>query len=128
MDLNQVTIPCFDYDATVAFYKTLGFLQVVDSPPRYARFETTSGTTFSLHAAKPVPGKRDFVLYFEVDDVDGTVNKLKNSGVVFESEPIDQSWLWREAYLQDPSGNLLCIYHAGRNRRYPPWRVKGESE
>jgi hydroxymethylpyrimidine/phosphomethylpyrimidine kinase len=36
---------------------------------------------------------------------------------------MDQRWLWREAYLRDPAGNVLCIYHAGTNRRFPPWRI-----
>ncbi len=128
MDLNQVTIPCADYDETVAFYRALGFLQIVDSPPRYARFETASGTTFSVHTTSSAALKASAVLYFEVDDVDRTVEKLKDGGVVFDKEPTDQTWLWREAYLRDPSGNVLCIYHAGKNRRYPPWRIQEHSE
>ena len=36
-------------------------------------------------------------------------------------------WLWREARLRDPSGNVVCLYHAGDYRRHPPWRV-GERE
>ena len=37
--------------------------------------------------------------------------------------PTDQPWLWREAYLNDPDGNPLCLYHAGENRLNPPWRL-----
>lgn len=73
MDLNQVTLPCTDYDATVAFYRLLGFRLIVDSPPRYARFETTKGTTFSIHAEGMLPGPADCVVYFEVEYVDTTV-------------------------------------------------------
>ncbi|WP_254305820.1 VOC family protein [Sphingopyxis sp. BSNA05] len=40
MKLNQVTVGCVDYDRSVAFYRRLGLTQIVDSPPRYARFET----------------------------------------------------------------------------------------
>jgi hydroxymethylpyrimidine/phosphomethylpyrimidine kinase len=127
LDLNQVTIPSNDYDASVTFYKALGCLQIVDSPPRYARFETKSGTTFSIHAANSDSSNPDFILYFEVDNVNGTVDQLKDRGLVFDEEPSDKSWLWREAYLRDPSGNVICIYHAGENRRYPPWRVKDDS-
>ena len=54
------------------------------------------------------------------------VAELRKKGVIFELEPTDQDWLWREAYLRDPAGNKLCIYHAGENRRNPPWRVKDE--
>ena len=43
---------------------------------------------------------------------------------MFESEPIDQTWLWREAYLKDPNGNQICLFYAGENRLNPPWRLK----
>jgi hydroxymethylpyrimidine/phosphomethylpyrimidine kinase len=127
MELNQVTIPCTDYEASVSFYKKLGLRQIVDSPPRYARFETKNGATFSLHSANG-PDNPHFVVYFEVDDVDEVVGKLQSLGLAFDQEPIDQPWLWRESYLRDPAGNVLCIYHAGENRRYPPWRIDIETE
>ena len=123
MNLNQVTLPCSDYTATVQFYRDLGLTQIVDTPPRYARFETASGSTFSIHSSDSFEICPDVVVYFEVDDVDATVNQLRDRGMQFESEPVDQRWLWREAYLRDPSGNRLCIYHAGDNRRHPPWRI-----
>jgi predicted enzyme related to lactoylglutathione lyase len=99
----------------------------VDSPPRYARFETKSGTTLSIHAAESNRSGSDFVIYFEVEDVDATVTTLKKAGLHFDKEPEDQSWLWREAYLKDPAGNMVCIYHAGQNRRYPPWRIGADA-
>lgn len=123
MDLNQVTLPCRSYDDSVRFYKLLGLTQIVDSPPRYARFETAAGTTLSIHAADSDRGNHDVVIYFEVADVDREVRRLKGLGVEFETGPDDQRWLWREAYLSDPAGNRLCIYHAGDNRRFPPWRI-----
>jgi len=122
MDLNQITLPSLDYGASVRFYRALGLRQIVDSPPRYARFETPGGATLSIHAVDEtvVSG---VVVYFEVDDVDATVSALLDAGIEFDSSPTDQSWLWREARLTDPAGNELCIYHAGENRRFPPWRV-----
>lgn len=69
MDLNQITIPCRDYAASVEFYRKLGFRQIVDS----------------------------------------------------------QRWLWRETYTRDPAGNVICIYHAGANRRFPPWRLDDDA-
>ena len=124
MDLNQVTVPCSDYDASVAFYKALGLRLIVDSPPRYARFETERGTTFSIHATGAALVNSDVVIYFEVDEVDQTVSHLIEKGLVFDEEPSDRPWLWREACLRDPSGNVICIYHAAENRRYPPWRLE----
>ena len=128
VDLNQFTVPCSDYDASVSFYKTLGLQQIVDSPPRYARFESERGTTLSIHATTSASGSPDFVIYFEVDNVDQTVSQLKDRGLTFDEEPSDQPWLWREAYLRDPSGNRICIYHAGEHRRFPPWRLGDETD
>jgi hydroxymethylpyrimidine/phosphomethylpyrimidine kinase len=62
-------------------------------------------------------------IYFEVEDVDAKVAELRNSGLEIDAEPVDQRWLWREAYLHDPAGNVICIYNAGENRRNPPWRI-----
>ena len=69
MRLNQVTVPCIDYAASVAFYKTLGLIQIVDSPPRYARFECPDAdggepATFSLHHVEGWQGCDDPLIYF----------------------------------------------------------------
>ena len=63
-------------------------------------------------------------VYFECADLDDKVQELKKAGITFEHEPIDQSWLWREARLKDLDGNQLILFHAGENRKNPPWRVK----
>jgi predicted enzyme related to lactoylglutathione lyase len=64
------------------------------------------------------------VIYFESEDIDATVEQLKSVGLSFEQEPTDQDWLWREAYLLDPNCYRICLFHAGDNRKNPPWRVK----
>lgn len=125
--LNQVTLPCIDYDASVDFYERLGHRLIVASPPRYARFETAAGTTFSLHAASASEISDAYVIYFEIDDVDAEIERLRTLGFDIESEPRDQRWLWREAYLRDPAGNRICLYHGGENRRFPPWRVTDDA-
>jgi hydroxymethylpyrimidine/phosphomethylpyrimidine kinase len=118
MKLNQVTVGVTDYDAAVAFYTRLGLVQIVAAPPRYARFETPSGETFSIHLADAVSPTT--IVYFEVGDVDAFVARLD---LPLLEAPVDREWLWREARLADPSGNILCIYHAGENRRFPRWRM-----
>ena len=119
MKLNQVTVGTTDYAASVDFYTRLGLKQIVGSPPRYARFETPGGETFSIHLVDAVASTT--IVYFEVDDVDAFVAGLDLPLTV---EPADQDWLWREARLIDPSGNEICLYHAGENRRFPPWRLR----
>lgn len=130
MNLNQITISVRNLRDSIDFYRKLGLTLIVDSPDnRYARLECpdgspNGGTTFSLHEADDAAtGVTSF--YFEVDDVDARVTELKASGFQFETEPVDQRWLWREAWTRDPDGNRIAIYHAGENRRFPPWRING---
>lgn len=126
MDLNQVTAPCTDLDDSVAFYRRLGLRQIVSSPPDYARFECPAGSaTFSLHRVDRAPADPGVIVYFEVEDLDARVQALQARGLRVEAPPRDQPWLWREAYLRDPAGNLVCLFHAGANRRDPPWRLPG---
>ena len=124
MNLNQVTLPATDVARAVAFYRALGFTQIVSSLPGYARFECPDGgSTFSLHQVAALGPDNGVVVYFECPDLDRTVQALMAGGVRFESLPKDQPWQWREAYLKDPDGNRLCLYWAGENRRFPPWRL-----
>lgn len=120
--LNQITIGCRDYSASVDFYKALGLQQIVDSPSNgYARFEAPNGVTFSIHASDD--GASSNVIYFESSRLDAWVAELSSEGYAFEQQPQDQSWGWREARLLDPAGNIVCLYNAGENRRYPAWRI-----
>lgn len=127
MKLHQVTIPAVDLDASVSFYRRLGLKLIVHAPPRYARLETPDGETLSLHtvAADDLPGPEGrAMIYFEVVDPDARYRELVEEGLEFDSEPEDKRWLWREARLRDPAGNPLCLFHAGKARRFPPWRVE----
>ena len=62
-------------------------------------------------------------IFFECDQLDATVAALKRKGFVFEQEPTDMFYLWREARLRDPDGHDLRLYYAGENRLNPPWRI-----
>lgn len=129
MRLNQVTVPLVDYDKSVAFYKLLGLRLIVDSPPRYARFEFPEGdggepATLSIEKVDGWKGGDWPEIWLESDKLDELVVQLKAKGVKFESEPETMSYLWRVAHLRDPAGNRITLYHAGENRRFPPWRVK----
>jgi catechol 2,3-dioxygenase-like lactoylglutathione lyase family enzyme len=123
MNLNQVTLPARDVARSAEFYRQLGFTQIVSNLPQYARFECGDGeATFSLHrVGSPPPSET--IIYFECDNLDAVYDQLRRQGVVFDQAPADQPWLWREAYLRDPDENVLCLYYAGSNRRFPPWRI-----
>ncbi|MCB1052837.1 MAG: VOC family protein [Acidobacteria bacterium] len=123
MNLNQVTIPATDMQASTDFFRLMGFLQIVDTP-HYARFECPEGdSTFSLSLTDQA-APSTATIYFEHQDLDGWVSALMEKGFVFEQAPTDQAYLWREAVLRDPHGNKLILYWAGPNRKNPPWRVE----
>jgi catechol 2,3-dioxygenase-like lactoylglutathione lyase family enzyme len=121
MKLNQVTLPAADLSRSIAFYEKLGFVLIVRDD-HYARLENP-GDLSTLSLEQRIDGGDGAHLYFECDDLDARVATLKEKGLVFDSGPEDRSWLWREAWLRDPAGNRLCLFFAGKNRRFPPWRV-----
>ena len=123
MQLNQITLPATKIKDSVAFYLQMGFTQIVASE-HYARFECPDGdTTFSLHQVTLKSAVNGIVIYFECNDLDLVVQNLKMKGLTFNQDIKDEPWLWREARLYDPTGNEICLYHAGDKRKYPPWRV-----
>lgn len=124
MNLNQVTLPSRDVAASIEFYTKLGLRLIVDAKPRYARFECPDGqSTLSVHLVPDLAAETGAVVYFECEDLDERFSRLKASGLTFVQEPKDEKWLWREARLRDPSSNEICLFWAGKNRRFPPWRV-----
>lgn len=125
MNLNQVTIPSTDVNASVEFYKKLGLHLIVDASPRYVRFEVPEGeATFSIHQVEKLPKGEGITLYFEDDNLDELVENLQGKGIQFTQLPKNQTWLWREAHLLDPDGNSLILFKAGEHRKNPPWRIK----
>lgn len=125
--LNHVTLAVSDVEASAGFYVRLGLAQIVASYPDYARLLSPEGdTTLSLHRVEsPLPASGASI-HFEVDDVDRVVRELKETDFEFECEPIDQPYLWRKAILLDPDRHRIFIYHAGRNRLDPPWRLSAD--
>jgi hydroxymethylpyrimidine/phosphomethylpyrimidine kinase len=119
-NLNQMTLPATDHDASRAFYTTLGLHRIVDSAGRYARFESAGGATLSIEAADAVDGRP--LVFFECGDLDAAVARLRGRGHAV-ADPVDRDWGWREARTVDPAGNAICLYQAGEARRFPPWRL-----
>ena len=127
--LNQITLGAIDFAASVLFYERLGLTLIVDSAPRYARFEFPvledgyAPATLSLHGVKAGwTAPPDWpLIYFEVDDVAGF---LEDTNLTPINPPEIKSYLWEEADILDPSGNRIRIYKAGNARRFPPWRIE----
>jgi catechol 2,3-dioxygenase-like lactoylglutathione lyase family enzyme len=123
MNMNQVTLPALNITESVSFYLKLGLKQIVHSE-HYARFECPDGdATLSIHLAEASETGGGAAVYFEHEELDALCDKLRNDGLEFSQLPEDRSWLWREAWLDDPAGNAICLFWAGENRKHPPWRV-----
>jgi catechol-2,3-dioxygenase len=126
MNLNQVTLLIRDMEVSTDFYRRVWFLHIVDTP-HYARFACPdNGATFSLSLEVDLPenNQHGAVIYFEHQELDEWVTEIQQRGIQFEQLPTEQSYLWREAILRDPSGNKIKLYWAGKNRLNPPWRVE----
>ncbi|MDP9238466.1 MAG: VOC family protein [Chloroflexota bacterium] len=127
MRFNHITLDISDLERSKEFYRSLGLIQIVDTPPRYARFTFPEGdATLSVEVTEAGgqadPQKRA-TLFFECDALDDTVAALKLKGLVFDQDPTDMFYLWREAWLRDPDGHAIRLYSAGDNRLNPPWRM-----
>ena len=123
--LNQVTVTGTNYRRSTEFYRSLGLKQIIDSPDTgYARFETAGGVTLSVQIDPHEKIQATTAIYLECDDLDERVEQLARSGIAFEHGPRNQPWMWREARLRDPDGNIIFFYKAGEARRFPPWRME----
>ncbi len=129
MNLNQITIPSLDLTKSIPFYEKLGLTLIVKSLPDYARFVCPDGnSSFSIHRTNELPTGDGIYVYFECENLDEQVEQLKAKGLVFDLEPTNQSWLWREARLKDLDGNQLILFYGGENRLNPPWRINANKE
>jgi len=127
--LNQVTLGAKDMAKSVSFYKQLGLTLIVDSAPRYVRFEFPpppaggEPATLSLHGVSEdwAPNSDWPLIYFEVEDVTAYLVDCNITPVT----PVElKSYAWTEADILDPSGNRIRIFHGGKARRFSDWRVK----
>jgi organic hydroperoxide reductase OsmC/OhrA/catechol 2,3-dioxygenase-like lactoylglutathione lyase family enzyme len=126
--LNHVTLAVRDVESSARFYAHLGLTQIVADYPDYARLLAPQGdTTLSLHRTAHLPSEPSTSIHFEVDDVDRVVEELERAGFSFDCGPVDQPYLWREAILLDPDGHRVFVYHAGKNRLDPPWRLRQDA-
>ena len=123
--VDFVALPTKDYEASKKFYtEVLGlpFGKQWGSMPA-GEFETGSLTIAVMQAdgfgMEFSPNK--FPVEFHVDDWDSAYSELESRGVEFQGETID-SGVCKQAFFEDPDGNLLAIHH-----RYAEGAPPGES-
>lgn len=126
MKLSHTFIQVHDQDAALAFYRdVIGLKPCVDADmgewrwltltppgqpdvqialcnPIMARSPEDAVTVRELLAKGALDG-----VIFQVDDVDGTFERIRAAGAEVVQEPIDQPYGVRDCSFRDPSGNQV---------------------
>ncbi len=102
-----------DFDVSRAFYRELGFREVVIDPEMSVVH--LGSTSFYLQRYYAKDWFDNSMVFLEVEDLDGTLRAIVDCGVVDRfgarvSEIKDNDW-GREFFLHDPSG---ILWHVGK--------------
>lgn len=124
MNFNHAMIYSRDVAKALTFYRDrLGLILLEEFKHHgmtvYARLKSPgSDSTIALHlldrgATLSTGGVR---LYFEIEDLVETVERMMSEGVEFTKLPALMPWGWKHAYLDDPDGHEVSLYWAGEKR------------
>lgn len=120
---SLLTIFARDIVRSAEFYgKVLGLRETYRFPPSgvalHIEFDAgrhtvavSSDAGLASHGMPPSSPGHPFELGLKVDDVDAAVDELRKAGVPILREPFDSEAGNRVAYLADPDGNWISIYH-----------------
>jgi len=111
--IGQVYVTAKDLARAVTFYRDALGMRFLFEVPNMAFFDC-GGVRLMLG----VPEKAEFahpasILYYDVADLDGAYETLRERGVTFENEPhrvadLGEKELWM-AFLRDSEGNMLAL-------------------
>jgi len=98
-----------NFQEAVAFYENILGLPKKAQWPTYAVFDLC-GIMLGLEpGGERGPKKNVPDIYLEVDNVDDAHRELKDKGIMFLTEPKDQTWGARTAKFADPDGNMFIL-------------------
>lgn len=112
--IGQIAINARDLERAVAFYRdALGMSFLFQAPPKMAFFDCGG---IRLMLGVPEEAELDHpssILYFKVDDIQGTYSTFRERGVEFRGEPhliarMPDHELWM-AFFRDSEGNTLAL-------------------
>jgi catechol 2,3-dioxygenase-like lactoylglutathione lyase family enzyme len=120
MQLGQVAISVSDLERSIAFYRDRVGLAFMFQAPNVAFFDC--GGVRLMLGLDTDPARKPFgtVLYFRVDDIQRSFDRLKANGVSTIREPhliarMADFDLWM-AFLRDPDENMFGIMAEIRDR------------
>lgn len=112
--IGQIAVTVHDLDRAVAFYRdTLGMKHLFTVPPGMAFFDCSGVRLMLAIPEKPELDHPSSILYFKVEDIQGTVAELKGRGLGFEGAPhlvakMPDHELWMASF-RDSEKNLLAL-------------------
>lgn len=124
MNFNHAMIYSRDIARALTFYRDRLGMTLLDQYNHhgmtvYARLQSPgTESTIALHLLErggelKTGGVR---LYFEIEELEATVERLQAEGVQFTKLPALMPWGWKHAYLDDPDGHEISLYWAGAQR------------
>src|SRR6516164_4101 len=118
--VDNIGICVADLKKSVEFYQALGFTKAYENERGVTMVAGTAKLfIFQTRKTNSAPVAREFSLFqnppgidhisFAVEDVDRLYADAKAKGIVFNSEPRDQTWGARMVSLRDPDGVNLYL-------------------
>ncbi|MFZ1993261.1 MAG: VOC family protein [Solirubrobacteraceae bacterium] len=108
--ISAIWLPVSDMRRAVAFYRDSLGLEVLEHDDDWS--EVTAGDQrIGLNASESPVGDGGAVIAFAVDDIEATIQQLKDQGVEFSGELSEHPW-GQIAPFKDPDGNDLQVYAA----------------
>ncbi len=109
-------VPTKDPAQARHFYEEVLGLTFVDENPFVVMFRGNQAMVIAQKMSQFVPATYT-VLGWEVEDIEDTVSRLTNKGVLFERYPWmeqDEMGIWNSsdgkvAWFKDPDGNILSV-------------------
>jgi catechol 2,3-dioxygenase-like lactoylglutathione lyase family enzyme len=112
-DIHHVSINVSDTSRALAFYRDALGMTVLPRPDvrvQGAWLETGGGRQLHLIEAEVPPNHGQHVAFL-VDDLDAVVERLQSAGyAVSAPKPVGDTRI-RQAFLEDPDGNLIELSH-----------------
>jgi predicted enzyme related to lactoylglutathione lyase len=110
VDLGVADVP-----AAAEFYGALFGWDIEIGPPEagYYSMAMLHGAPVAALGAKQDPGPPYWTTYLATDDLDQTIERVRNSSATIVVEPMDVMTAGRMAVIRDPGGAALSLWQAG---------------